>query len=779
MSSIFVNSTVLRWFSHIFEDGKIFVDSCLISAEHEFYRDFEAFLRWLLTSTSSGTDGVTERLREMYRQHFRPPQPLPEPDDMFLERRSLLGQYELPTLADIHARFGGGQHENSTQLAEWVHNLFRMHLVLLRSTPPPSSHSNSSTMCQASTLIPADYPFVIPGGRFTEFYYWDTYWILKGIPWAELRMGMLRNFKGFVERYGLIPNGNRQYYLTRSQPPLFTHMVADEFDRCRFETASSNADSSRCAQILKEMLPSLVKEYEWWMRERSIYVQPWNLNLYLGTSEPHNATPRPESFKEDFDLWNSTQTRSAEDLYANLRAGAESGWDYSSRWFPRALSDQRGLAQIQIRKIVPVDLNAIMCANERYLAMMHAVVDCVEQTPGQEQRCYATFWSEPAVDRSDYPDVHAFVLRYRHRRQAMSRLLYSSKDGTWFDYDLDTQAHRSSRIYPSTLFPLWTRCWDPSIISQQSLEKGVNRVLVDLQVSSLPGGVPTSATFSGEQWDFPNVWAPIQHIVVDSILRLPVPRGQAVNPIAKRLIPRIVQPWMTSNYCGWLLKYTELTKRSYLHFQESDDPWMRMIDQLKRQGYARRKRSITVNDDDSDDNFYRDPHQGGMYEKYDARYVGRPGSGGEYVVQDGFGWTNGVVLDFTRRFRKPSRNASVEDSLPFWFKSNEGELERLGWAGFTLPTVLECGRLMSNKTDSVVDGRSEDAAVGDIDGGFVVIVMFVLLCILFLLGPGGRVFIDLLTDATKRVWQRFKGSYVPLDGDILPLSVRLHRSPPS
>jgi hypothetical protein len=42
--------------------------------------------------------------------------------------------------------------------------------------------------------------------------------------------------------------------------------------------------------------------------------------------------------------------------------------------------------------------------------------------------------------------------------------------------------------------------------------------------------------------------------------------------------------------------------------------------------------------------------EGALFEKYDVRYIGWPGDGGEYVVQVGFGWTNGVVLDFMQRF---------------------------------------------------------------------------------------------------------------------------------
>jgi alpha,alpha-trehalase len=40
--------------------------------------------------------------------------------------------------------------------------------------------------------------------------------------------GMLENFAGLIEKYGMIPNGNRVYYTRRTQPPLFIAMV-DEY----------------------------------------------------------------------------------------------------------------------------------------------------------------------------------------------------------------------------------------------------------------------------------------------------------------------------------------------------------------------------------------------------------------------------------------------------------------------------------------------------------------------------------------------------------------------
>ena len=79
------------------------------------------------------------------------------------------------------------------------------------------------------TLIARRFPFVVPGGRFREGYYWDSYWIVKGLLRSGLKetaKGIVRNFLDDVRNFGYVPNGNRTYYAGRSQPPLLAEMVS-------------------------------------------------------------------------------------------------------------------------------------------------------------------------------------------------------------------------------------------------------------------------------------------------------------------------------------------------------------------------------------------------------------------------------------------------------------------------------------------------------------------------------------------------------------------------
>ena len=79
------------------------------------------------------------------------------------------------------------------------------------------------------TLIPLPYPYIVPGDRFREIYYWDSYFTMLGLQadnQIETIRNMIDNFSYLIDTLGFIPNGNRTYYLGRSQPPFYAAMVS-------------------------------------------------------------------------------------------------------------------------------------------------------------------------------------------------------------------------------------------------------------------------------------------------------------------------------------------------------------------------------------------------------------------------------------------------------------------------------------------------------------------------------------------------------------------------
>ena len=131
-------------------------------------------------------------------------------------------------------------------------------------------------------------------------------------------------------RFGFVPNGGRIYYLNRSQPPLLPLCVQAYYE--------STGDK----EFVREMLPVLEKEQEFWDGNRAVAVKP-----NLDSPEIHQLfqyradvrAPRPESYHEDMETAEeAAATTPAEKtrIYSHIASACESGWDFSSRWMNRS-----------------------------------------------------------------------------------------------------------------------------------------------------------------------------------------------------------------------------------------------------------------------------------------------------------------------------------------------------------------------------------------------------------------------------------------------------------
>ncbi len=241
--------------------------------------------------------------------------------------------------------------------------------------------SGSCDGCQSS-FIPVNRSFVIAGGRFREPYYWDSYWIVEGLlrtggGFTAISKNTIENFLDFVDTLGFVPNGARKYFLNRSQPPVLSQMV-----RAYIEQTN---DSS----ILDRAVPLLIKEHQFWTNNRSVAVKAPNGKTYqLNRYSVSNTEPRPEAYREDYITANNQSYYAASGIiypstgslseservavYAQLASGAESGWDFGSRWLALPNDAARDvyfpLRSVNINNLVPVDLNSILYWNEVTIA---------------------------------------------------------------------------------------------------------------------------------------------------------------------------------------------------------------------------------------------------------------------------------------------------------------------------------------------------------------------------------------------------------------------------
>lgn len=327
-----------------------------------------------------------------------------------------------------------------------------------------------------SSALPLPSPYVIPGGRFREIYYWDSYFTMLGLAVdgrEKLVEAMLDNFVSLIERYGHVPNGTRSYFLSRSQPPFLALMVELSIDPL--------------PAVRARRLKALRLEHAYWMRgatdlasgsaaEHVVRLPEGEvLNRYWDAQD----TPRPEAFAEDIEVA-ARSGRPAGEVYRDIRAAAESGWDFSSRW----LRDPADLATIETTALVPVDLNCLLYLSERRI----------------ESECRAV--GDAAGDD--------FAALADHRAAAIQRYCWVAGEGRFADWHW-IERRPVAGATAATFFPLFAGV---ATIDQANAVAS----LVEAQLLA-PGGLRTTTAETAQQWDQPNGWAPLQWIAIIGLRR--------------------------------------------------------------------------------------------------------------------------------------------------------------------------------------------------------------------------------------------------------------------
>ncbi len=338
----------------------------------------------------------------------------------------------------------------------------------------------ASPITHNSSLLTLPHPYIVPGGRFREVYYWDSYFTMLGLQVSgrvDIIQNMVDNFADQIDNFGHIPNGNRTYYLSRSQPPFFALML------------SLLAEIKGEAVLLKYRRV-LEKEYDFWMDgEAALATQSLDSASKVAGTSAHrrlvqlpdgsllnrywddDPSPRPEAYAEDVHTAQQAD-RPAGETYRHLRAAAESGWDFSSRW----LSDAQHLSTIHTCDFLPVDLNCLLYFLEKTL--VHAYRQLPDHTP-----------------------VEVFRERARQRKTAILKHCWNAEKGFFFDFN-HTENRQSTALTLAAVFPLFFQ------IADQEQAASVEKMLEEKFLH--PGGLATTLVHSGQQWDAPNGWAPLQ-----------------------------------------------------------------------------------------------------------------------------------------------------------------------------------------------------------------------------------------------------------------------------
>ena len=374
--------------------------------------------------------------------------------------------FELPRAVGVGARADTSRGMEAHIRALWP--------VLTRA--PDSADPRSS-------LIPLPHAYVVPGGRFREVYYWDSYFTMLGLVESgrtDLLRSMLDNFAYLVATLGHIPNGNRTYYLSRSQPPFFAAMVG------------LYAEATDTTQALV-YLDALEREHAFWMSgvERLAPGQADRRVVRLSDGSVLNrywddrAEPRPESYRQDYELAQTLPLDQRERFYRNVRATAESGWDFSSRW----MRDPTNLRTLETTDLVPTDLNSLLYYGERLIAAL---------------RSFRGRAGDGAVARQ-------FAEAAARRRHTLLRAAYDSVAGFFYDVRWRDGVRVTDRPTLAAAAPLYFGLATPA--EGRAVAARLERDFLK------PGGFVTTLIASGQQWDAPNGWPPLEWLAIEGVRR--------------------------------------------------------------------------------------------------------------------------------------------------------------------------------------------------------------------------------------------------------------------
>lgn len=342
-------------------------------------------------------------------------------------------------------------------------------------------------------------PFVVPGGRFNEMYGWDSYFIAIGLLLdnePELAIGIAENFKYQIDHYGKILNANRSYYLTRTQPPLYTSLIV-----------AITKEAKPTKDWIAKHLHTAIKEYQTvWMEEgKRLTLNGLNRYKAEGIGLPFEVEVGHfddvlEKYAQlynlplrDFEkkyLDREITDASLDAYFVHDRSMRESGHDTTNR-FVDVCAD-----------LNTIDLNSLLYKYETDIAFL-IETEFENRFVNEKQTTYtAEYWKEKAA----------------LRKEKINELLWDRSAGIYYDYNF---VKKEPHLFDAaaTFYPLWAK-----LCNTEQAEILVKSALPKFK---LKGGIAGStkeaiedldANSPQRQWDYPFGWAPHQMFLWEGLL---------------------------------------------------------------------------------------------------------------------------------------------------------------------------------------------------------------------------------------------------------------------
>lgn len=343
------------------------------------------------------------------------------------------------------------------------------------------------------TLIGLPKPYTIPcaSDMFQEMYYWDTYFTNVGLMLSgreEQAKNNADNMMYLINRYGMMPNGNRTHYLNRSQPPFLSQMIREIFD------ALGDMEWLRT-----EAYPTLEKEYDFWQNNR----QGENgLACYGGVFKNEGAENGfCNYFCERASLLNPQDKETRKEYAYACLAQCESGWDLSSRF------------ALDAHKVNAIDLNSLLFILETNMAYF------AEKLGKNEDKI---LWDKRAEERS----------------RLINKFLWDN-DRKMF-CDRNTQKDKLNGVFSAASFyPMFAGL----ATEEQAKNTVANLSLIECEYGV--AGCEDNGKLMGLQWDYPHGWACLHYIIIKALLKYGY-KEDALR-IAEKYVETVVRNFETTN----------------------------------------------------------------------------------------------------------------------------------------------------------------------------------------------------------------------------------------
>ncbi|MDH6250875.1 alpha,alpha-trehalase [Chryseobacterium sp. H1D6B] len=397
---------------------------------------------------------------------------------IFEDQKTMTDAFPLFPVSEINEKYENEKHEAGFDLKKFVLSNFdfigkksfeRTEILPIKEHIEKLWDELTRTAYEEKgTLLKLPKPYIVPGGRFNEFFYWDSYFIMLGLQVSgrvDMMKNIVENCSYLIQNAGFVPNASRTHFLSRSQPPYFSLML------------DLVAETTGDEKIYVKYHNTLEKEYQFWMNGEDTLENDSSIKRVAKTKDGDilnryydaENVPRPESYLIDIE---DGENASGDQFYRNIRSACESGWDFSSRWF----ADGETIQTIETLNIAEVDVNCLLWHLEKTLAKSSALQNLTEKE-------------------------HYFFKRAADRRQMIDNYFWDENTKTYKDYHLKKHKNTASE-HIAALYPLFLG------LASEEQAKAVIKTIAEKFLYK--GGLVTTTKESGQQWDLPNAWAPYQ-----------------------------------------------------------------------------------------------------------------------------------------------------------------------------------------------------------------------------------------------------------------------------